>query len=421
MGDLVGSVEKIVKIALAIKEAVETLEKNKKDCTEIGRRVARISAVLKGIPEEEMVKDPAMGDTLKALDESLTCALELIKACQKKNIMCQFCMSNSLSKQLLEVKQDITNQMVDSIFATKVSGTIIVRDIQYIAHPLSSQDAGVGIFSLSSDTTEDARSKKKNNGEKTSELVGLRKFSLTELEDATSNFSDQNLIARGAFGNVFEGDLHDGRKVAIKKFRNSIVFSQHHLYDELNLVSKLQHKNIVKLLGYGHEVAERMVLVEDKKVRTEQRQYFSVEEYMPNGSLEKIINGSNINWSSRFRIIKGIANGIHYLHQQHVVHSDLKPSNILLDSDMDPKISDFGIARILEQGDDLMTIQDVNCLAGTMGYMPPEYIVEGILTTKYDVFSFGIILLEIINGMCKSEPARRQASVDWMELSPAGI
>ncbi|KAJ1276700.1 hypothetical protein BS78_05G234700 [Paspalum vaginatum] len=134
---------------------------------------------------------------------------------------------------------------------------------------------------------------------------------------------------------------------------------------------------------------------------------------MPNGSLETIINGSQCQWSSRIKIIQGIAEGLCYLHEQRIVHSDLKPSNILLDHNMDPKISDFGIARVLDHGDDLFTL-DVNYLAGTiMGYMPPEYIVEGTLSTKYDVYSFGVILIEIIGSMCEHKKFRRQASVEW--------
>lgn len=123
------------------------------------------------------------------------------------------------------------------------------------------------------------------------------------------------------------------------------------------------------------------------------------------------MEGFRLDWFNRFRIIQGIAHGLNYLHVQHIVHSDLKPSNILLDSHINPKISDFGIARMLDHGD--MTTRDVNCLAGTMGYMPPEYIMEGTLSTKYDVYSFGVILLEIISSMCNLKPARRQASVEW--------
>ncbi|KAG2559160.1 hypothetical protein PVAP13_8NG313800 [Panicum virgatum] len=134
---------------------------------------------------------------------------------------------------------------------------------------------------------------------------------------------------------------------------------------------------------------------------------------MPNGSLDNIIQGSQLDWSSRLLLIQGIAHGLQYLHEQQFVHLDLKPSNVLIDSDMIPKITDFGTARMLDQGNDV-TVRDADyLLAGTMGYMPPEYIMEGIVSKMYDVYSFGVILLETISGMCGSKPARRQSSIAW--------
>ncbi|OEL17600.1 Cysteine-rich receptor-like protein kinase 10, partial [Dichanthelium oligosanthes] len=179
-----------------------------------------------------------------------------------------------------------------------------------------------------------------------------------------------------------EGVLHDGLVVAIKKFRSSVGFSEARFYDELNLVPKLQHICLAKLVGYCHEVTVSLEWIAMQMV-------LPLPDY-PGDSRQLMLP----------------------LHEQRVVHSDLKPSNILLDHNMNPKISDFGIARMLDHGDDLTTI-DVSYLAGTMGYMPPEYIAEGILLTKYDVYSFGIVLLEAIGSMCDGK-FRRQASVEWV-------
>jgi len=420
MADPLASVEKIVKVALAIKEAVKTVRKNKEQCHEIRKRVLRVSALLKRLQETEMIQDPAMCDALEAIEETLTRGHGLIVACQKKNIMCRFCMAGDLAKQLREVKQDISDQMVDGIFAANVNATIILTSIQYVACSLPPTNAEAVENSHSSHSTYDDRcglmNHSKNNVSVRSVLQSapfpcLTKFSLSELETATNGFSDENLIGRGGFVSVYKGVLKDGLVVAIKRCRSSNIFSRNHLYDELNLVSKLQHKNIVKLLGYGYPVIQTGAWAEDRKDQAEGRLYFSVEEHMPNGNLEENLEGFRLDWFNCFRIIQGIAHGLNYLHVQHIVHSDLKPSNILLDSHINPKISDFGIARMLDHGD--MTTRDVNCLAGTMGYMPPEYIMEGTLSTKYDVYSFGVILLEIISSMCNLKPARRQASVEW--------
>ncbi|CAO2146373.1 unnamed protein product [Urochloa humidicola] len=421
MTDPLGSVEKIIKVILAIKEAVKTVRKNKEQCREIRKRVLRVSALLKRLQETEVIKDPAMWDALEALEETLTRTHDLIVACQKKNVICHFCMAGGLAKQLREVKQDISDQMVDGIFAANVNATIILTSIQYGACPLLPENAGVVDISHCINSTHDNRcglmNHSKNNVpvrkvSQSAPFLCLTKFSLSDLETATNGFSDENLIGRGGFVSVYKGVLHNGLVVAIKRFRNSTIFSWDQLYDELNLVSKLQHKNLVKLLGYGYQVIQTVVRAEDRNDQAEERLYFSVEEHMPNGNLEENLKGTfRPDWFNTFRIIHGIAEGLNYLHVQHVVHSDLKPSNILLDYHLNPKISDFGIARKLDHAD--MTTRDVNCLAGTMGYMPPEYIVEGILSTKYDVYSFGVILLEIISSMCRFGQARRQASVEW--------
>lgn len=136
MADPLASVEKIIKVALAIKEAVKTVRKNKEQCREIRKRVLRVSALLKRLQETEIMQDPAMCDALEALEETLTHTHDLIIACQKKNIMCHFCMAWDLAKQLREVKQDISDQMVDGIFAANVNATIILTSIQYAACPL---------------------------------------------------------------------------------------------------------------------------------------------------------------------------------------------------------------------------------------------------------------------------------------------
>ncbi|CAL4990430.1 unnamed protein product [Urochloa decumbens] len=239
-----------------------------------------------------------------------------------------------------------------------------------------------------------------------SHLPGLTEFSLSNLKAATHDFSNGKIIGSSDICTVYEGQLHDGVKVTIKKFRKPAQSLVARWRTELHLASKLQSKDvealgdnkyIIRVLGYGHE----SLYLEPH--------IFLVEEYMPNGNMGDIIYGSqSIDWSSRFGIIQGLAHGLHYIHGQNIVHMNLKPDNILLDSDMNPKITDFGIARMLKQP----VVHDDN-ISGTLAYMPPEYMVEGILSIWYDVYSFGVTLLETISGMCRVEPARHLASVPW--------
>ncbi|KAL6198852.1 hypothetical protein ACLB2K_028640 [Fragaria x ananassa] len=214
----------------------------------------------------------------------------------------------------------------------------------------------------------------------------LRAFSYESVMAATDNFSFQNKLGEGGFGPVYKGKLASGREVAIKRLARGSVQGILEFKNELILISELQHTNLVQLLGYCIHGVERML----------------VYEYLPNKSLDFILfdstRGMLLDWNRRFNIIEGIAQGLLYLHKYSrlkVIHRDLKASNILLDEDMNPKISDFGMARIF-------TINEVeantNRIVGTYGYMSPEYAMEGIFSGKSDVFSFGVLMLEIISG-----------------------
>ncbi|KAG6715116.1 hypothetical protein I3842_05G234700 [Carya illinoinensis] len=211
-------------------------------------------------------------------------------------------------------------------------------------------------------------------------------FDLSCLVAATDNFSPANKLGQGGFGPVFKGQLPNGQHIAVKRLSKSSGQGIEELKNEVQLIVKLQHRNLVKMLGCCIQGEEKMLIY----------------EYMSNKSLNFFIfdpaRCSTLNWSKRFEIIIGIARGILYLHHDsrlRIIHRDLKTSNILLDDEMNPKISDFGVARILN-GDQ---IQDrTNRVVGTYGYMSPEYAVFGKFSTKSDVFSFGVILLEIVSG-----------------------
>ncbi|CAI0389383.1 unnamed protein product [Linum tenue] len=215
----------------------------------------------------------------------------------------------------------------------------------------------------------------------------VRVDAIEDIFAATGNFSLANKIGQGGFGSVYKGLLADGQKVAVKRLSQTSSQGIEEFKNEVKLVSKLQHKNLARLFGCCIHGEEKML----------------VYEYLPNKSLDFFIfdktKGSLLNWKTRFDIVIGIARGLLYLHRDSrlkIIHRDLKPSNILLDATMNPKISDFGMARLF--GED-QTEANTNRVMGTYGYMSPEYAIKGLYSTKSDVFSFGILVLEIVSGM----------------------
>ncbi|OMO79195.1 S-locus glycoprotein [Corchorus capsularis] len=214
----------------------------------------------------------------------------------------------------------------------------------------------------------------------------LPMFDLNSILVATDNFSIQNKLGQGGFGPVYKGKLSDKKLVAVKRLSSSSGQGLEEFKNEVMLISKLQHRNLVRLYGYCNEKEERILIY----------------EFMANKSLDTFLfdprKKAQLNWARRFSIIQGVARGLLYLHRDsclRVIHRDLKVGNILLDDKMNPKISDFGLARIFQGTQDLANTHKV---VGTLGYMSPEYALGGIFSEKTDVFSFGVLVLEIVNG-----------------------
>ncbi|KAK3141511.1 hypothetical protein QOZ80_4BG0334860 [Eleusine coracana subsp. coracana] len=209
-------------------------------------------------------------------------------------------------------------------------------------------------------------------------------FSYSEIRSATENFCSSNLLGEGGYGSVYKGKLSDGRVVAVKQLSQSSNQGKKQFAAEIETISRVQHRNLVTLYGCCLERNTPLL----------------VYEYMENGSLDRALFGKGgliLDWPARFEICLGIARGIAYLHEEssiRIVHRDIKASNVLLDTDLNPKISDFGLAKLC---DDKRTHVSTR-VAGTFGYLAPEYAMRGHMTEKVDVFSFGVVASELVAG-----------------------
>ncbi|KAJ3682312.1 hypothetical protein LUZ60_014885 [Juncus effusus] len=217
------------------------------------------------------------------------------------------------------------------------------------------------------------------------ELQGALKFRYNDLKTATNYFSEQNKLGEGGFGDVYKGLLKNGTIVAVKRLAITETSRAKADYkSEVKLISNVHHRNLVRLLGYSSKGDDLLL----------------VYEFMANTSLDKFIFGEHrgtLNWKQRYDIIVGMARGLSYLHHEFyvcIIHRDIKSSNILLDDDFQPKIADFGLARLLP--DDLSHLSTK--FAGTLGYTAPEYAIHGNLSEKVDTYSYGVVVLEIISG-----------------------
>ncbi|XP_022142209.1 putative receptor-like protein kinase At4g00960 [Momordica charantia] len=225
-------------------------------------------------------------------------------------------------------------------------------------------------------------------GDVTDEISSVEtiQYDFDTIKVATDDFSTENKLGQGGFGAVYRGKLPNGQYIAVKRLANNSQQGDVEFKNEVLLVVKLQHRNLVRLLGFCLQGRERTLIY----------------EFVPNGSLDHFIfdfrKCTLLDWETRYKIINGVARGLLYLHEDsrlRIIHRDLKASNILLDVEMNSKIADFGMARLFEVDE---TQANTSRVVGTYGYMAPEYIMHGQFSMKSDVFSFGVLVLEIVSG-----------------------
>ncbi|XP_047317066.1 probable receptor-like protein kinase At2g42960 [Impatiens glandulifera] len=249
-----------------------------------------------------------------------------------------------------------------------------------------------------------------------SPLIGLPEFSqlgwghwftLRDLELATGRFSAKNVIGEGGYGVVYRGRLVNGTEVAVKKILNNLGQAEKEFRVEVDAIGHVRHKNLVRLLGYCIEGVHRML----------------VYEYVNNGNLEQWLHGAmrqygTLTWEARMKVLLGTAKALSYLHEAiepKVIHRDIKSSNILIDQDFNSKVSDFGLAKLLDSGESHVNTR----VMGTFGYVAPEYANSGMLNEKSDVYSFGVLLLETVTGrdpVDYGRPANEVNLVEWLKV-----
>ncbi|KAM1008776.1 hypothetical protein ACFX2J_005145 [Malus domestica] len=258
---------------------------------------------------------------------------------------------------------------------------------------------------------------REGHGNSDENLVESLQYDFETIKSATDDFSDANKLGRGGFGTVYKGRLLNGQLIAVKRLSKNSEQGDREFKNEVELLAQLQHRNLVRLLGFCIKAKERLLIY----------------QYVANASLDHFIfdpqNNAHLEWETRYKIIQGIARGILYLHEDsrvRIIHRDLKASNILLDEDMNPKIADFGMARLfmIDQ-----TQGDTKTIVGTYGYMAPEYAIHGRFSVKTDIFSFGVLVLEIISAKKigsfqygkNAEDLLSYAWRNWREETPQNI
>ncbi|CAN6207981.1 unnamed protein product [Urochloa humidicola] len=380
-------VDAFVLITMIVR-AAKTARRNKKTCRELSEQVERIGDLLRSLEEQPaaagIMRRPDTSAPLLELHETLRRACAVVDSCRRGGYVRGLCAGGSRATSLRDVQSRIAFFLQLFPIISHLDSTRLL--VQVI-------DSAAARAQRSGDGAEEVVENFLGNQPDTQDDDRIQNLSFSLLMNATNSFSFENQIEQGPLATLYKGQLH-GNDVTVKRVSILSVgqqlpssMSPYELFrNEVRILQKLQHKNIVKLMGFCAERSEKV----------------SIYEYMHNGSLEDVIfvrmrAGFIVDWHTRFRIIEGVAQGAGYLHNYsrlRIIHRDLKPTNILLDSDMNPKISSFDLAKVLCPG---MTQDTAASVVGSVGFIAPEYMKEGTFSVKTDVYSFGVMVLEIIS------------------------
>nr|XP_029154477.1 proline-rich receptor-like protein kinase PERK12 [Arachis hypogaea] len=232
---------------------------------------------------------------------------------------------------------------------------------------------------------------------------GIMAYSYEEIVEVTNGFSSENVIGEGGFGSVYKALMPDGRVGAVKMLKPGSGQGEREFRAEVDIISRIHHRHLVSLIGYCIAEQHRVL----------------VYEFVPNGNLSQHLHGNNLpvlDWPNRMKIANGAARGIAYLHEgcnPRIIHRDIKSANILLDGAYEAQVADFGLAKLTDDANTHVSTR----VMGTFGYMAPEYATSGKLTDRSDVFSFGVVLLELITGRKPVDPKRpigEESLVEWV-------
>ncbi|MFS7931797.1 putative protein kinase RLK-Pelle-LRR-VIII-1 family [Helianthus anomalus] len=260
---------------------------------------------------------------------------------------------------------------------------LIIVLIALVLYAIQQKKQAKKAISLSKTFGSWAPSTKDNGG--APQLKGARWFSYDELKKSTNNFSETNLIGSGGYGNVYKGVIPGGPMVAIKRAEQGSMQGGFEFKTEIELLSRVHHKNLVGLVGFYFEKKEQML----------------VYEYMSKGTLRESLSGKSetrLDWKRRLRVALGCARGLTYLHEladPPIIHRDIKSTNILLDEDLTAKVADFGLSKLISDSEKGHVSTQVK---GTLGYLDPQYYMTQQLTDKSDVYSFGVVMLELVTA-----------------------
>ncbi|OQU83982.1 hypothetical protein SORBI_3005G209400 [Sorghum bicolor] len=399
-----------------IVEAAKMVKRNRETCQLLARRARMIGDLLQQLERTQLMHHMETRNPVEHLEETLRHAYVLITSCRDSSYLHNFCMGGKQADQLREVQNEITFYLQLFPLVSFVDNTRTWERLLSRACPLCTREITDELHAAHHVEHEDRlrsealkATKFQNLGSQTPlkpdeeqmegqvinmgglvNLIGGAKgaelscFSFSQILAATDNFSEKNLLGNGGFGHVYRGNLIDGPNFAIKRLDTSSFQGPHEFRTEIDVIPNLRHKNIIDLLGYCVQGEEHIL----------------VYEYMSNKCLASIIADETkrelLIWSKRLQIIKAIADALAFLHghsQMCIVHRDIKASNILLDHEMNAKITDFGLALMLAPN----TTAEV-AVMGTYGYADPEYIATGNISEKADVYGFGIVLFETISG-----------------------